>query len=74
MNNFRATLPTFAKKYVWEMKYGVLGYPKWIAPEDTVHYLSGSLSSNASVLDLGCGEAPCFVRSGRRDGRATIAA
>ncbi len=55
MNSFRATLPTFAKKYVWEMKYGVLGYPKWIAPEDTVRYLSRSLSTNASILDLGCG-------------------
>jgi len=51
----RASLPPVVKKYVWELKYGLLGYPQFVAPEDLVHFLSARLSAISSVLDLGCG-------------------
>lgn len=55
MDRLHAALPTAAKKYVWNMKYGLLGYPQFVAPDDVIHYLSARSSENASVLDLGCG-------------------
>lgn len=55
MNRLHAVLPTPVKKYVWNMKYAVLGYPHFVAPTETVEYLSKQLTSDASVLDLGCG-------------------
>lgn len=55
MDRLRASLPTIAKKYVWNLKYGFLGYPQFVAPEDVLRYLSTRLSPISTVLDLGCG-------------------
>jgi predicted TPR repeat methyltransferase len=55
MNRLRASLPTAAKKYVWDLKYGLLGYPHFVAPDDIVHYLSARLSKISTIVDLGCG-------------------
>lgn len=55
MNGLHTALPTVAKKYAWNLKYGLLGYPHFAAPEDIVRYLSASLPELSSVLDLGCG-------------------
>jgi predicted TPR repeat methyltransferase len=55
MGRLRASLPTVVKKYMWELKYGLLGYPQFIAPGDFVQFLSTRLSAISSVLDLGCG-------------------
>jgi predicted TPR repeat methyltransferase len=55
MSRLRASLPIGMKKYVWELKYGLLRYPQFIAPEDVVQFLSTRLPTISSVLDLGCG-------------------
>jgi predicted TPR repeat methyltransferase len=55
MNRLHAALPTVAKKYVWNMKYGLLGYPHFVAPDDMVDYLSARLSRISTIVDLGCG-------------------
>lgn len=55
MSRLHAVLPAVAKRVVWNMKYGLLNYPKWTAPQDAVHYVCSSLSENTSVLELGCG-------------------
>ena len=55
MNRLHAALPTQIKKYVWNVKYGVLHYPRFVAPDDVVYYLSTRVFEHSSVLDLGCG-------------------
>ncbi|MGO9369731.1 MAG: class I SAM-dependent methyltransferase [Terriglobales bacterium] len=55
MGRLHATFPTVAKKCVWDLKYGLLGYSQFVAPEDIVHYLYTRRSNICSVLDLGCG-------------------
>ena len=55
MNRLHTTLPTVAKKYAWNLKYGLLGYPHFAAREDIVRYLSARLPELSSALDLGCG-------------------
>ena len=55
MDKLRAAMPTVAKKYVWNVKYGLLGYPQLVAPEDIVRYLSARLSKISTLVDLGCG-------------------
>jgi cyclopropane fatty-acyl-phospholipid synthase-like methyltransferase len=55
MNKLHAALPIIVKKYVWDMKYGVLGYPQFGAPDDALHYLSARLPETGSLLELGCG-------------------
>jgi cyclopropane fatty-acyl-phospholipid synthase-like methyltransferase len=37
------------------MKYGLLGYPQLVAPEDVVRFFSARLSSISTILDLGSG-------------------
>jgi len=51
----RASLPVFAKRLVWNMKYGLLGYPVWPSPSDVIQYLIPRLTENSSILELGCG-------------------
>jgi 2-polyprenyl-3-methyl-5-hydroxy-6-metoxy-1,4-benzoquinol methylase len=55
MDRLHAALPTVAKKYIWNLKYGLLGYPEFVAPGDVVCYLSARLLKISTVLDLGCG-------------------
>lgn len=55
MNGLRAAIPATAKKYAWNIKYGLLGYPHFNAPNDIIRYLSTQLPVTASLLDLGCG-------------------
>jgi predicted TPR repeat methyltransferase len=55
MNRLHAALPTSIKKYAWDLKYGLLGYPQFVAPKDVLQYLPSRLSENSSILDLGCG-------------------
>ena len=61
MSRLRANLPTIAKRYVWNLKYGMLGYPHFAAPEDIVSYLSGRMPTMSSVLDLGCGRGSLLL-------------
>jgi cyclopropane fatty-acyl-phospholipid synthase-like methyltransferase len=56
MSKLRSVLPKIAKRTVWNLKYGVLGYPLARAPSETVKYFSTRLSSSSSLLDLGCGD------------------
>jgi SAM-dependent methyltransferase len=55
MNRLHAVLPAGSKKYIWDIKYGFLGYPRFVCPDDVVHYLSDQMSAISSILDLGCG-------------------
>ena len=55
MDRLHAGLPIFAKRYAWNLKYGVLGYPQLAPPHDVVCYLSKRLPENAAMLELGCG-------------------
>jgi cyclopropane fatty-acyl-phospholipid synthase-like methyltransferase len=55
LDRLHAGLPIFAKRYAWNLKYGVLGYPQLAPPHDVVSYLSARLPENASILELGCG-------------------
>ena len=55
MGDLRSQLPVPIKKLVWNLKHGVLGYPKFVAPSDVIEYLSPRLDERASVLDLGAG-------------------
>jgi 2-polyprenyl-3-methyl-5-hydroxy-6-metoxy-1,4-benzoquinol methylase len=52
--DLRANLPVFAKKLIWELKYGVGKYSMESAPTDAVSQLS-SLPGRARILELGCG-------------------
>ncbi len=67
MNRLRAVLPTGAKKYLWNMKYGLLRYPLLDAPEDAVIYLANHLEQRAELLELGCGRGS-LVRALRKTG------
>jgi cyclopropane fatty-acyl-phospholipid synthase-like methyltransferase len=67
MDRLHAVLPTIAKKYVWNLKYGLLGYPQFVAPEDVLRYLSLRLSASSTVLDLGCGRGS-LLRALRENG------
>ena len=67
MNKLRAGLPTVAKKLVWNMKYGLLGYPRFEAPEDAVHYLSVLLGQAGELLELGW-DLGSLVRALRQTG------
>jgi SAM-dependent methyltransferase len=55
MTRLHATLPTVMKKYAWNLKYGLIGYPRFVAPDDIVQYTVARLRESSSVLDLGCG-------------------
>ena len=55
MTELRASLPSFAKKYVWNLKYGAFGYHIGPAPHDVVRYFSMQRNESGSLLDLGCG-------------------
>ena len=61
MTGLQHSIPSVAKKYLWDLKYAVLGYPHFVAPEDVLRYLSAQLNRNASVLDLGCGRGSLLV-------------
>jgi predicted TPR repeat methyltransferase len=52
--NLRANVPTFVKKLIWEIKYGVQNYSLPVAPGDAVTYLA-RLPNHARILELGCG-------------------
>jgi predicted TPR repeat methyltransferase len=55
MDRLHVSLPIFAKRYAWNMKYGLFRYPELTAPEDAIRYLSSRLAEFSSVLELGCG-------------------
>lgn len=65
--NPEATLPVGLRRLVWNLKYGLLKYPRWQAPDDVVGILLGELGSDARVLDLGCG-AGALLRALRAGG------
>ncbi|MGO9085597.1 MAG: class I SAM-dependent methyltransferase [Candidatus Sulfotelmatobacter sp.] len=67
MDKLRAVLPTPVKKCVWDLKYAVLGYPRFVAPEDIVRYLSARAPEFSSLLDLGCGRGS-LLRALREEG------
>ena len=67
MSKLRAVLPSVVKKHVWDLKYGVLGYPVFVAPEDLLRYFSSWLSDETSILDLGCGRGS-LLRALRESG------
>jgi 2-polyprenyl-3-methyl-5-hydroxy-6-metoxy-1,4-benzoquinol methylase len=67
MNKLRTILPIVVKKHVWDLKYGVLGYPVLVAPEDVLRYFSSCLSDQTSILDLGCGRGS-LLRALRESG------
>jgi len=67
MSRLRAVLPSVVKKFAWNLKYGVLGYPVFVAPEDVVCYFSSRLSEQRSILDLGCGRGS-LLRALRESG------
>jgi 2-polyprenyl-3-methyl-5-hydroxy-6-metoxy-1,4-benzoquinol methylase len=69
MDRLHAALPNIAKKYVWNLKYGVLGYPRFVAPEDVLRFLSTRLSTVSTILDLGCGRGS-LLRALREKGWA----
>jgi cyclopropane fatty-acyl-phospholipid synthase-like methyltransferase len=52
--NLRANLPVFAKKLIWELKYGAGKYTQETAPKDAISQLS-ALPDQARILELGCG-------------------
>ncbi|MEQ1353857.1 MAG: class I SAM-dependent methyltransferase [Candidatus Acidiferrum sp.] len=52
--DFRANLPVFAKKWVWNLKYGAGKYAMESAPTDAISQLS-PLPVKARILELGCG-------------------
>jgi predicted TPR repeat methyltransferase len=55
MSRFHAFLPVAAKRFAWNVKYGLLKYPVWTAAEDGLRQLRARLSESTSVLELGCG-------------------
>jgi predicted TPR repeat methyltransferase len=55
MDRLHAALPATAKKHVWNLKYGILNYPHFVAPEDVLRYLCPRMAALTSILDLGCG-------------------
>lgn len=55
MNRLHSALPASVKTCVWNIKYGFLGYPHFVAPSDVLRYLAKRLTESESVLDLGCG-------------------
>jgi len=61
MSGLRASLPPVVKKYGWELKYGLFGYPHFVAPEDLLQFLSARLPAISSVLDLGCGRGSLLL-------------
>jgi SAM-dependent methyltransferase len=61
MDRLHAALPIVAKRYIWNLKYGLLGYPQFVAPDDVICYLSARLSKDATVLDLGCGRGSLLL-------------
>lgn len=67
MSILRAVLPNAVKKHVWDLKYGVLGYPFYVAPDDVLDYFSSQLSEQTSILDLGCGRGS-LLRALRKSG------
>ena len=55
MRNLRATLPPALERVVWNIKYGLLQYPHFTAPDDAVSHLCTNLSGSGTLLELGCG-------------------
>jgi SAM-dependent methyltransferase len=53
--NPEATLPVGLRRLVWNLKYGLLKYPRWQAPDDVVGILVRELKDDSRILDLGCG-------------------
>lgn len=64
--DFRANLPVFAKKWVWNLKYGAGKYAMDSAPTDAISQLS-PLPGKARILELGCG-AGSLLRGLRKAG------
>jgi predicted TPR repeat methyltransferase len=67
MNRLHAALPTVVKRHVLNAKYGLLGYPQFVAPADALQYLSTQLSETAALLELGCGRGS-LLRGLRQNG------
>ena len=67
MDRLRAALPISIKRCVWNLKYGVLGYPKFTAPDDVVQHVVQKVTNSASILELGCGRG-CLLSALRREG------
>jgi SAM-dependent methyltransferase len=67
MARLHAVLPTYAKRIVWNIKYGLLRYPHWTAPQETVSFLSTRVSESVSILELGCGRGS-LLRALRQEG------
>jgi cyclopropane fatty-acyl-phospholipid synthase-like methyltransferase len=67
MSILRAVLPNTVKRHVWDLKYGVFGYPFYVAPVDVLAYFSSWLSDQTSILDLGCGRGS-LLRALRESG------
>jgi predicted TPR repeat methyltransferase len=61
MSEFRASLPAPIRRFLWNLKYGIIGYPRLVAPNDLLEYLSSHLGKSASVLDLGSGRGSLLV-------------
>jgi 2-polyprenyl-3-methyl-5-hydroxy-6-metoxy-1,4-benzoquinol methylase len=55
MSKLHQSLPLPVKKVVWELKYGILGYPRYAAASDALEFLTKNLSNRASLLELGAG-------------------
>jgi 2-polyprenyl-3-methyl-5-hydroxy-6-metoxy-1,4-benzoquinol methylase len=55
MSELRARLPTPLRRFLWNLKYGIIGYPKSTAPNDILKYFSATLDRHASLLDLAAG-------------------
>jgi cyclopropane fatty-acyl-phospholipid synthase-like methyltransferase len=55
MSDLRQSLPLPVKKIVWDLKYRLMGYPRYAATADALEFLNKHLSSRASLLELGAG-------------------
>lgn len=51
----RSSVPTRAKRAVWNLKYRLLGYPEMEAPASVVAYLRDKVADSSTILELGCG-------------------
>ena len=51
----RSSLPSAAKKIVWNIKYGLLGYGHLEAPTNAIQYVRDNVDDASAILELGCG-------------------